>query len=145
MDRAPFDIYTKTEIFYQQEYCDGRRVSLSPSSNGETNRYENCEKSIFSDNPKKSKVCRRFPTDRRIDENFPERVLVIPGAKENAKIVAAAKKDPDAKPLAPAQLNSMCHSKRFLAVSHGWSFVAICEQAAVSPCPHRIQRKTPFV
>jgi hypothetical protein len=48
---------------------------------------------------------------------------VIPGAKENAKIVAAAKKDPDAKPLAPAQLNSMVPLK---AVFGSLTWVEFC-------------------
>jgi uncharacterized protein (DUF4415 family) len=37
----------------------------------------------------------------------PKRVLVVPTADENRKIVAAAKRDPDAKPLTSAQLKAM--------------------------------------
>jgi len=36
-----------------------------------------------------------------------KRVLVMPSVEENRKIVAAAKLDPDAKPLTAAQLKSM--------------------------------------
>ena len=37
----------------------------------------------------------------------PKRVLMMPTVKENRKIVAAAKQDPDAKPLTAAQLKAM--------------------------------------
>jgi uncharacterized protein (DUF4415 family) len=37
----------------------------------------------------------------------PKRVLLVPSSEENRKIVAAAKADPDAKPLTSAQLKAM--------------------------------------
>lgn len=37
----------------------------------------------------------------------PKRVLVVPSAEENRKIVAAAKSDPDALPRSASQLESM--------------------------------------
>lgn len=37
----------------------------------------------------------------------PKRVLLVPSSAENRKIVAAAKADPDAKPLTKAQLQAM--------------------------------------
>jgi uncharacterized protein (DUF4415 family) len=37
----------------------------------------------------------------------PKRTLVLPTAEENRKIVAAAKADPDAKPLTKAQMKAM--------------------------------------
>ena len=36
-----------------------------------------------------------------------KRTLVMPAAEENRKIVAAAKRDPDAQPLTPSQLKAM--------------------------------------
>jgi uncharacterized protein (DUF4415 family) len=36
-----------------------------------------------------------------------KRVIVMPSREENAKIVAAAKADPDAQPMTAAQLNAM--------------------------------------
>jgi hypothetical protein len=38
---------------------------------------------------------------------MPKCVFVMPTAEENRKIVAAAKRDPDAKPLTAAQLKAM--------------------------------------
>ena len=37
----------------------------------------------------------------------PKRALIMPTAEENRRIVAAAKQDPDAKPLTAAQLKAM--------------------------------------
>jgi uncharacterized protein (DUF4415 family) len=42
-----------------------------------------------------------------MSKTIPKRVLVVPAAEENRKIVAAAKRDPDAKPLTSAQLKAM--------------------------------------
>lgn len=42
-----------------------------------------------------------------MSKTTPKRVLQTPSAKENAKIVAAAKADPDAKPLTKKQLSAM--------------------------------------
>lgn len=42
-----------------------------------------------------------------MSKTSPKRVLVVPTAEENRKIVAAAKTDPDAKPLTKAQMKAM--------------------------------------
>lgn len=42
-----------------------------------------------------------------MSKTTPKRVLVMPSAKANAKIVAAAKADPDAQPLTKGQLMAM--------------------------------------
>ena len=42
-----------------------------------------------------------------MSKTTPKRAFVIPSAEENRKIVAAAKRDPDAKPLTSAQLKAM--------------------------------------
>jgi uncharacterized protein (DUF4415 family) len=42
-----------------------------------------------------------------MSKTTPKRVLVLPTADENRKIVAAAKRDPDAKPLTSTQLKAM--------------------------------------
>ncbi|NRF72170.1 BrnA antitoxin family protein [Aquincola sp. S2] len=42
-----------------------------------------------------------------MSKTTPKRVLIMPTAEENKKIVTAAKKDPDAKPLTAAQLKGM--------------------------------------
>ncbi len=42
-----------------------------------------------------------------MSKTIPKRVITLPSVKENAKIVAAAKADPDAQPLTPKQLKSM--------------------------------------
>ncbi len=38
---------------------------------------------------------------------YSKRVILMPSVKDNAKIVAAAKADPDAKPMTKAQLDAM--------------------------------------
>ena len=38
---------------------------------------------------------------------IPKRIITMPSVAENAKIVAAAKADPDAKPMTKAQLDSL--------------------------------------
>ena len=42
-----------------------------------------------------------------MSKTTPKRVLVVPTVEENRKIVTAAKRDPDAKPLTSAQLKAM--------------------------------------
>ena len=42
-----------------------------------------------------------------MSKTTPKRVLVMPTAEENRKIVAAAKRDPDAQPLKSSQLKAM--------------------------------------
>ena len=42
-----------------------------------------------------------------MSKTIPKRVLVVPTAEENRKIVSAAKQDPDAKPLTASQLKAM--------------------------------------
>jgi len=42
-----------------------------------------------------------------MSKTTPKRVLLMPSAAENAKIVAAAKADPDARPLTKKQLQAM--------------------------------------
>jgi uncharacterized protein (DUF4415 family) len=42
-----------------------------------------------------------------MSKTTPKRVLLLPSAQENAKIVAAAKADPDAQPLTKSQLKAM--------------------------------------
>ena len=42
-----------------------------------------------------------------MSKTTPKRVIRMPSAAENAKIVAAAKADPDAKPLTKSQLKAM--------------------------------------
>ena len=42
-----------------------------------------------------------------MSKTTPKRVLIVPTIAENRKIVAAAKQDPDAKPLTAAQLKAM--------------------------------------
>jgi uncharacterized protein (DUF4415 family) len=42
-----------------------------------------------------------------MSKTTPKRVLLVPSAKENAKIVAAATADPDARPLSKKQLQAM--------------------------------------
>jgi uncharacterized protein (DUF4415 family) len=42
-----------------------------------------------------------------MSKTLPKRALIMPGADENRKIVAAAKQDPDAKPLTSKQLKAM--------------------------------------
>ena len=42
-----------------------------------------------------------------MSKTSPKRVLVVPTVEENRKIVAAAKTDPDAKPLTKAQMKAM--------------------------------------
>ena len=42
-----------------------------------------------------------------MSKTTPKRTLVMPTVEENRKIVAAAKQDPDAKPLTSAQLKAM--------------------------------------
>lgn len=46
-----------------------------------------------------------------MSKTLPKRTLVMPGADENRKIVAAAKQDPDAKPLSAKQLKAMVPMK----------------------------------
>jgi uncharacterized protein (DUF4415 family) len=42
-----------------------------------------------------------------MSKTTPKRALVMPTVEENRKIVAAARRDPDAQPLTPAQLKAM--------------------------------------
>ena len=43
----------------------------------------------------------------KITTTMNQRLMQMPSAQENAKIVAAAKTDPDAKPMTKAQLETM--------------------------------------
>ncbi len=56
-------------------------------------------------NPYASKL--KKPVTMRLSEDVSKRIILMPSVKDNAKIVAAAKDDPDAKPMTKAQLDAL--------------------------------------
>ena len=91
------------------EYDELRMVGLVPEGNtlyyvafvdrGEVRHVISHQSSVFG--------MQSVKRSNTMSKTIPKRVITLPSIKENAKIVAAAKADPDAQPLTASQLKAM--------------------------------------